>query len=78
MRPPRIHLAICDHCRRRIAWSSRKRQWLGFNPAAVASTRLQRRLRCPVGGGYHDPTGNLDALVNRQLNALFGVVGDGN
>ena len=72
MNPTRIHLATCDHCGRRITWSRKRRQWLVLHPFTGPRTQLQRRLRCPATGGYHDPAGNLAERASRELDVLLG------
>ena len=73
MNPRRIHLAACDHCGRRIAWSRRRRQWLVLHPYTwMTGTQLQRRLRCPASRGYHDPAGNLGVIAERTFARLRG------
>jgi len=72
---PRIHLAECDYCGRRIAWSRKRRQWLVLYPFTwMQGTQLQRRLRCPssTNGTFHDPANNLAARVARELDVIFG------
>ena len=69
---PRIHLAACDHCGRRIAWSRKRRQWLALHPVTGPTTQLQRRLRCPESpGNLHDPAGNLAQRASQELDALL-------
>ncbi|HEY9373782.1 hypothetical protein [Streptomyces sp.] len=73
-RPP-VHLAECDYCGRRIAWSRKRRQWLVLYPFTwMKGTQLQRRLRCPKSpnGELHDPASNLAARRDRELSLLFG------
>ena len=69
---PRIHLATCDHCGRRIAWSRKRRQWLALYPANGPRAQLQRRLRCLAStAGLHDPSGNLAQRASQALDALL-------
>lgn len=51
----RIHLAWCEHCDKRIAWSRKRRQWLALAPTSGASTQLARRMACSSGRSLHDP-----------------------
>jgi hypothetical protein len=55
----RLHLASCEYCGKRIAWSPRKRQWLSLAPLmpSPTMTQLGRRLMCPTApkGAFHDP-----------------------
>jgi hypothetical protein len=71
MRRPRIHLATCDHCARRIAWSRKRRQWLALNPHPLTGTQLRRRMHCPGCGNLHDPSGNLAQRADAALRSLF-------
>lgn len=53
----RVHLAVCEHCGRRIAWSRRRRQWLALRPGPGGS-QLARRMACTTrasGPPLHDP-----------------------
>ncbi|WFE45334.1 hypothetical protein [Verrucosispora sp. WMMD1129] len=71
---PSIHLAQCDYCGRRIAWSRKRRQWLALNPFTwMRGSQLQRRLRCPSApaGTWHDPAENLAARARHELDLLF-------
>ena len=54
----RVHLASCEYCGKRIAWSRRRRQWLALRPLMVPQlTQLSRRMLCQSAakGAFHDP-----------------------
>ena len=67
----RVHLARCDYCGRKIAWSRKRRQWLVLAPFTdMAGSQLRRRMQCPSAptGAFHDPK----ASVFDRAFALLG------
>lgn len=70
-RRQRVHLARCDYCGRKIAWSCKRRQWLVLAPFTdMPGTHLRRRLMCPSkpNGTFHDPRANI-------LDRAFALIG---
>lgn len=66
----RIHLAQCEYCGRKIAWSRKRRHWLALAPiTSLPGRAIGRRLTCVESrnGTFHDPITNvLDRYFRRQ------------
>ncbi len=69
---PRVHLARCEYCGKKIAWSRKRRQWLALAPATsrLPSTQLSRRMACleSPNRSFHDPRAT---VFGRSLTHLL-------
>jgi hypothetical protein len=71
MRIPPAHLAKCDYCGRKIAFSRRRRQWLSLAPVTeMPGSKLGRRMTCPASKSYHDPKAS---VYDRALALFYGA-----